>query len=278
MLNQIADFKRAPSFNRLSMEIEESLEEERGFESKLKLLNKWKDEELFKVDLRGLVQGSHHFRNFSEEIYKIAHISLSKILELCYLQVCKKRKLKALDFNKSKLVLLGLGKFGGNELGYASDLEIIVVYELDENNDSFDTEFYKSVTQLLIKSYLAKSKGVFELDLRLRPHGDAGPIASSILRYKEYFRPGGAAHQIEKQAQIRMKVITGDLELGKECTALREEILFEGEAPLDKSAFLKTRTAQIEMLKKDSLNAKYSEGGLVELEYLIQFLQIELVV
>jgi [glutamine synthetase] adenylyltransferase / [glutamine synthetase]-adenylyl-L-tyrosine phosphorylase len=275
MLKEITDFKKAPSLARLKLNLVEKVENERGFEAKVAVVNAWKDEELFKVDLRSLVQGSHHFRNFSDEIYRVAELSLSQIFDLCYEETCNKMTLNPLEVNHRNWALLGLGKFGGNELGYASDLEIIVIFKLDGNHPEFNSDFYKRAVQLLRKSYLAKSHGVFELDLRLRPHGDAGPIASNFDRYKEYFSPGGQAHQIEKQAQIRMKMISGDVALGKESTAFRNEILFGDTSPLDKEAFLKTREAQIQKLKKDQLNAKYSEGGLVELEYLIQFLQLE---
>ena len=72
-----------------------------------------------------------------------------------------------------------------------------------------------------------KKEGIFEIDLRLRPYGDGGPLAVSLDAFREYFHPDGPAWQYERQALIRLRPIAGDIALGETIHSLRSDFLFQ---------------------------------------------------
>ena len=111
------------------------------------------------------------------------------------------------------VALLGLGKFGGRELGYASDLELMAVYEgpgTTERSGTSNGEFFERLVQDLVETLEAREEGIFHIDLRLRPHGKKGALASPLGLLRDYYRVGGEAHAFERQALIKMRAVAGD--------------------------------------------------------------------
>jgi glutamate-ammonia-ligase adenylyltransferase len=178
----------------------------------------------------------------------------------------------------NNLAVLALGKAGGRELGFASDIELMFVYESEGMTDG-DTpitasEFYIHLVESFTKTIQARRKGIFEIDLRLRPYGSAGPLAVSLHAFEEYFTPSGPAWPYERQSLVRMRSIAGDAELGQRVIKLRDKLVYT-EAPFDVNALRAMRERQLRQLVQPGVwNAKLSSGGLVDCEYLVQALQI----
>jgi glutamate-ammonia-ligase adenylyltransferase len=123
----------------------------------------------------------------------------------------------------------------------------------------------------LIKS---KREGIFQLDLRLRPYGASGPLASSLDSFCRYYSPSGPAHSYERLALVRLRAIGGDPELGKQVERLRDEMVyFSGRLDLEELKELREKQF-VEKTGPARLNAKFSPGGLVDLEYSVQILQV----
>src|SRR5678816_3440897 len=101
----------------------------------------------------------------------------------------------------------GLGKLGGRELGYASDLEMLCVYSGQGQTSGPQQMAVSQYTELLVQQLLdlivARRSGTFEIDLRLRPFGSKGPLATSLDAFREYYRHGGQAAPFERQALIK---------------------------------------------------------------------------
>ena len=177
-----------------------------------------------------------------------------------------------------RFAILGLGKLGGAALGYASDIEILLVY-----GDSGATagparienpEFFDRLVRELPRLVRAKREGIFHLDLRLRPYGAAGPLASSLGSFCTYYAPGGPAHSYERLALVRLRAIGGDPELAAQVERLRDEMVYAARA-IDPGELKDLRERQLkEKVRPGSLNAKFSPGALVDLEYAVQMLQV----
>ena len=120
----------------------------------------------------------------------------------------------------------------------------------------------------------ARQEGIFQVDLQLRPYGKAGSMAVSLEAFKRYYAPEGPAWAYERQALVKLRPIAGDEALGEQLCALRDEFVYNG-APFDVTAMRAMRERQARHLAAaGKFNAKYSPGGLVDIEYLIQGLQI----
>jgi glutamate-ammonia-ligase adenylyltransferase len=135
-------------------------------------------------------------------------------------------------------------------------------------------EFYEKVVQAFVAAIQAKREGIFEIDLQLRPYGKAGSMAVSLDSFQRYFAPEGPAWAYERQALVKLRPIAGNVELGQAITSLRDQFVYTGE-PFDATAMRAMRERQIRHLVTcGTFNAKYSPGGLVDLEYVVQGLQI----
>src|SRR5690606_21535596 len=122
-------------------------------------------------------------------------------------------------------------------------------------------------------SISARSEGIFELDLRLRPHGDSGPLASQFERGQEYYAPGGGALDYERQALIKLRPLSSGQAFSDRAMEARDRLIF-GETPVPIGHTLVLRDKQAQLKGSQGLNAKFSPGGLVDVEYAVQFLQL----
>jgi len=171
-----------------------------------------------------------------------------------------------------------LGKLGGQELGFASDIELMFVYEGDGSTTGprriSNAEYFARLVEQMLRVLSSPREGIFEIDLRLRPYGRAGSLAVSRTSFAEYFSPDGPAWPFERQALVKLRPIAGDLAFGDDLVRLRDHIVFAGR-PFDVAAFRAMRDRQVRQLASPShFNAKLSPGGLVDVEYLVQGLQI----
>jgi glutamate-ammonia-ligase adenylyltransferase len=178
----------------------------------------------------------------------------------------------------SEMAVCALGKCGGRELGFASDIELVFVY----SGNGWTTgphviatsEFYEKLVQTFVSAIRAKREGVFEVDLQLRPYGKAGSLAVSVEAFRRYFAPDGPAWAYERQALVKLRPIAGNVGLGQHVTALRDQFVYSGER-FDVTAMRAMRERQIRhLVTGGTFNAKFSPGGLVDVEYLVQGLQI----
>ena len=112
------------------------------------------------------------------------------------------------------------------------------------------------------------------MDLRLRPYGSAGGFASPLAALEAYYRPGGDAAPWERQALIKLRWVAEDEGLGREVEALRDRFVYGGDPwPLDEAVHLRARQAR-ELVPAGRVNIKYSPGGIVDVEYTAQYLQV----
>ncbi|HEY6547684.1 MAG TPA: hypothetical protein VI589_07250, partial [Vicinamibacteria bacterium] len=175
------------------------------------------------------------------------------------------------------LAVLGLGKFGGREMGYASDLELLFAYGGEGRTERTGREaglFFDEVVRRAQAWLEAPEGSLFHLDLRLRPHGGKGPLAVPLQALRDYYRPGGGASPFERQALVKLRFVAGDAALGEAVAKVRDDFVWSGE-PWDREDALRLRQRQAhELVPPGRFNVKLSPGGLVDAEYAVQYLQI----
>jgi [glutamine synthetase] adenylyltransferase / [glutamine synthetase]-adenylyl-L-tyrosine phosphorylase len=179
--------------------------------------------------------------------------------------------------------VIAMGKLGGREMTAGSDLDLIIVYDAEEGAEMTDgakplsiNQYYARQAQRLISALSAPTaEGVlYDVDMRLRPSGSKGPVAASLSSFRAYQQD--SAWTWEKLALTRARPICGDAGLVSELTgAIREALCTPRDAALTKADVLEMRQL---MLKEQGVagpwDIKRARGGLVELEFISQTLQL----
>jgi len=242
-------------------------------------LNAFKDREAFLIDLEHVLKHRANVPQLAARLTRLAECVVVAALELAAdalrPQFGIPRTLGGID---TRLAVVGLGKMGGSALGYASDIELMFVYG-DQGTTTGpqqvgNGEYYGRLVQETVSRISAKRAGIFEVDLRLRPYGASGPRAVSLESFARYYGPGGEALAYERLALIRLRAVAGDLELGARLERLRDEFVYRtGAIPLDEVHRMRRRQVA-EYDAESRLNAKFSPGALVDVEYAVQMLQV----
>jgi glutamate-ammonia-ligase adenylyltransferase len=242
-------------------------------------LNAFKDREMFRIDMRHILGHTEEFWDFSEELTALAEVVVNAAYHLIHEDLRRVYGDPLLeDGTLSDMAVCALGKCGGQELGFASDIELMFVYNGNGRTRGPDVittaEFYEKLVQLFLNAIRAKREGIFEIDLRLRPYGESGSMAVALESFKRYYAPDGPAWAYERQALVKLRPIAGNPDLGQSLVELRDRCVYDG-TPFDVKAMRAMRERQIRhLVTGGTFNAKYSPGGLVDVEYLVQGLQI----
>jgi len=260
-------------------ELRRELRKGAALEERKRILNEYKDRELFRIDIKHLLEPSLSLVDFSQALTDLAEVVIEETEALCRADLVKRYGTPRLDNGRpSSFTICGLGKLGGAELGYASDVELLFVYEGAGQTDGpepIDNRFFfEKLAQQITHFITAKQEGIFHVDTRLRPHGNAGVLASPLSQLTAYYSPDGEAAPFERQALIKLRWIAGDEALGRRVEAHRDQFVYGG-APWDLKSALELRERQRnELVPKGKVNVKYSAGGLLDIEYAVQYLQI----
>lgn len=267
------------STENLSERLDKIIEGAGDFESKKRALNRFKDQEIFLIDLDHILNPDLDFRFLSRKLTILAELVINRAADIVYEDLVRQYGIPKTDSGlEVRYAIMGLGKLGGEALGYASDLEIIFIYsdrgKTDGEKTITNAEFFELMVRGIFQFIEAKREGIFQVDLRLRPHGKSGPLACSMESYCQYYGTGGQAHSFEMLSLVRMRCIGGDREFGGRIERIRDEVVYFS----NRIDFKEIRDLRERQIKEKSapgkLNAKFSPGGLVDLEYGVQTLQV----
>ncbi len=267
----------------LQAELTATLEMTGDKSAKREVLNAFKDREMFRIDMRQILGHITQFGQFSQELTDLAEVVVEAATRLGQQELQSQFGQPRLDIldERDRLCpfsVCALGKCGGRELGFASDIELMFTYAGNGQTTGprviTTAEFYNKLVQEVNQTIRARQEGVFEVDLRLRPYGKAGSMAVSLDSFRRYFASTGDAWPYERQALVKLRPIAGDADFGGQVVKLRDELIYTGE-PFDMAAMRAMRERQVRhLVTAGTINAKFSPGGLVDVEYLVQGLQI----
>jgi glutamate-ammonia-ligase adenylyltransferase len=171
-----------------------------------------------------------------------------------------------------RFCVVAYGRLGGKELGYASDLDLVFLYDDDDERAQ---PVYAQLAQRLSMWLSTRTAAghLFEIDLRLRPNGEAGLPVSSLSAFESYQRQ--SAWVWEHQALTRARHAAGDPAIGARFEALRRDILATRREPGPLQA--EVRAMRRRMLdghpnRSELFDLKHDPGGMVDIEFLVQYL------
>lgn len=185
-------------------------------------------------------------------------------------------------FSPPKIVVLALGKLGGLELNYSSDVDLVVFYQLKDaasNHDAMEAQdFVSRVVQVLIRLLTESTElgFVYRVDMRLRPEGKQGRLARSVEDALAYYENRGRTW--ERQTYVKARPVAGDLALGRSFLQKLEPWVYSRYLTLADISGIKSLKRKIEDLATEEgislSNVKTGHGGIRDIEFVIQFLQL----
>lgn len=185
------------------------------------------------------------------------------------------------DGEPQRLVVLGMGKLGGGELNYSSDIDLILGFaeagETDGRLVVTNEQFFRGLGQKLVRLLDAVTDQgfVFRVDLRLRPFGEAGPIASTFSALEQYYQAHG--RDWERYALIKARPVAGDLAAGEQLLesirpfVYRRYLDFGAVEALREMKRMIAREVERKGLRR---NIKLGPGGIREVEFVAQAFQL----
>ncbi|MBD3347208.1 MAG: glutamate-ammonia-ligase adenylyltransferase [Chitinivibrionales bacterium] len=248
-------------------------------EEKQRRLNEFKDREAFLIDLDHILDREFDFKALAEHLSKLAEVIVDTATSLAYNELISRfGEPGTVAGLPARHVVFGLGKLGGAALGYASDIELLFVYSdngTTTGNRAVDNgEFFSRLVKQVNRIIRTKREGIFNIDLRLRPYGKDGPLASSLENFCNYYGPHGPAHSYERLALVRLRTISGDPGLGAQIERIRDDIVYESQSIKPREIKELREKQYAEKKVPGKLNAKFNPGALVDLEYDVQLLQV----
>lgn len=265
----------------LSAELEALLGQDREFEEVLEVLRRFRNQEFLRIGINDL-QALLEPEEVSRELTALAEVCLRHACALAARDVCARYGLAELP---GRLVVLAMGKLGSAELNYNSDLDLIFVYEEADAPAATAQlglvsahEFYSKLAQRLITILQATTREgiVYRIDTRLRPSGRSGPLVSSLEGFRRYHET--SAQIWERQALIKARPVAGDPVLAERVDAIVSAFVYRAPlAPPEVREIRRLRQRMERELARESrerINIKTGRGGLVDVEFLTQVLQL----
>jgi len=261
----------------------------------LRRLREFKQQQMLRIATRDLARLSD-VAEITQEISDVADVCLDIVWQVCWRQ-------QAVRFGRpyhqdpnerwreTKFCVLGMGKLGGQELNYSSDVDVLFVYT-DEGQVFKESptkgktprpvmsnhQFFNRLAESFIAevSRMTGEGSLYRMDLRLRPEGDAGPLTRSIESYENYYAQWGQTW--ERMMLIKARCVAGSESLAGEFLEMVQNFRYPrsvNENVLRQVAAMKTRIEK-EILSVDELdrNVKLGRGGIREVEFVVQALQL----
>ena len=215
---------------------------------------------LLAMDLQGLLP----LEILSDHLSDLADLILRHVVTSCWSSLGQS--------GAPRFAVIAYGKLGGRELGYASDLDLIFLYDDDAADSGVIYAKLAKRISAMLSSYTASGR-LYEVDLRLRPNGESGLLVSSVAAFSEY--QAEHAWTWEHQALTRARFCAGDRAIGKQFEAIREQVL---RTPRDPGK-LRREIAEMRQKMRDGhpnrtalFDIKHDPGGMVDIEFIVQYL------
>lgn len=273
---------------------QEIMEEELGyllertdyFEEQLDLLRRYRNEEFLRIGLND-IHGRLGQREITTQLTLLSEVCLAAAFRLAVQELkrfgtprCSREG--APGSAAAGLAVIAMGKMGGGELNYHSDLDIIFVYDFQGMTDGdkriTNHEYFAKLAQKMISILTMQTREgyVYRIDTRLRPSGNAGPLVTSLESFLDYHRR--EAQIWERQALTKARVVLGDTVLAGQLHEVIGQTVYG--ASLDDHGRREIHRLRMRMEnelareRSGSYNIKTGRGGLVDVEFIVQYLQL----
>jgi glutamate-ammonia-ligase adenylyltransferase len=265
-------------------ELDALLEQSDYFEDHLDILRRYRNEEFLSIGLSD-IHGQLGQSEITTKLSLLGEVCLAAAFRIAVRElkrfgrpICQRDGIDV----EANLAIIAMGKLGGEELNYHSDLDIIFVYDhqgyTDGEKQISNHEYFAKLAQKIISILTMQTREgyVYKIDTRLRPSGNAGPLVTSLDSFLEYHRK--EAQIWERQALTKARVVLGDELLAIQLRDIIRHTIYgatiddQGRAEIHR---LRMRMENELAKEKDgSYNIKTGRGGMVDVEFAVQYLQL----
>ncbi|MDP2110358.1 MAG: bifunctional [glutamate--ammonia ligase]-adenylyl-L-tyrosine phosphorylase/[glutamate--ammonia-ligase] adenylyltransferase [Thiobacillus sp.] len=255
-----------PDWAQLAAQLRDELDAHPGdTEAQMDALRRFKQVQTLRL-LAQDVAGRLTLEALSDHLSDLAGTLLAETLDRCW------AGLKSHHRDTPRFAVIGYGKLGGRELGYASDLDLVFLYD---DGDERAQEIYARLTQRINTwlGTLTPAGILYETDLRLRPDGAAGLLVSSVEAFRDYQLHH--AWTWEHQALTRARFVCGDAAIGAAFEALRREVLClprDAEKLHEEVLAMRKKMHAGHVNDSELFDLKHDSGGIVDVEFCVQYL------
>lgn len=270
--------------------------EARDYSGALSRIRLFKQRQLLRVGVRDLARLAGTTQ-ILQEISDVADVSLNAVFQVCRQQLEERfgqpwHQDAEGNWQSTEFCVIGLGKLGGQELNYSSDVDVVFVYSEEGHvfkqqpkrstrppeTGMTSHQFFKRLAEAFVAEVLrATSEGIlYRIDLRLRPEGDAGPLVRSLSSYENFYAQWGQTW--ERMMLIKARRVAGDTNVAGEFMEMVQPFRYPrslNENVLREIAAMKDRI-ETEVVRSGELdrNVKLGRGGIREIEFIAQTLQL----
>lgn len=258
-------------------------------------LRQFKQREMLRIAARDLARLGD-LREITREISDVADVCLETVYQLCARQLTERlgrpyHQDADGQWRPTEFCILGLGKLGGQELNYSSDVDVVFLYEEEGHRFKLaprkgqnpgtglsNHQFFRRLSEAIIAelSALTPDGALFRIDLRLRPEGDAGPLARSLSSYENYYAQWGQTW--ERMMLIKARRVAGSVALATEFLEMIQSFRYPralNERILQEIADMKQRIEnEVVKIGEMDRNVKLGRGGIREIEFVVQSMQL----
>ena len=242
---------------------------------KIDVLRRYKQREVLRIgvmDILGVLdlpEVALAFSDFADACvqvaYEIAHEELSRRYEMV---------------GTPAFAVIGMGKLGGRELNYSSDIDLLFVHddEVGVTGKLTGAQYAERLAQEIVNVLTRNTERgfVFRVDLRLRPEGRYGPPSRSLSSYRHYYESW--AETWERQALIKARFVAGDPRVGEAFTRMAQEYIYQSYVPAEWAEDIRHNKRRLEqkaaLAGETHTNVKIGEGGIRDIEFTVQLLQL----
>ena len=256
-----------------SEEVEDRISRYNSLDAKTHALNSLKRREILRIGLKDIF-GQCRSPEITAELSILATTLTQKLFESCYQFILNKYKITEVS---QSYCIISLGKLGGKELNYSSDIDIIIfIYDVMKDWKIRKQKYYSEILSETIQLFLEKctsseAGSLYRIDLRLRPDGKSSSVCRSLQEYLDYYESRG--NDWERQMLIKAGFLGGSEKLFAQFINYIDRFIYP-------SVHFVSPLEQMKKLRKiierdiDESNIKLIPGGIRDIEFTVQALQL----
>jgi glutamate-ammonia-ligase adenylyltransferase len=272
LLDELLDesvLHQIPDWDQLSQQLQTQMQEHQDdTEEQLDCLREVHHAYLFRLlaqDLEGKIKVEH----LADHISKLADVIVEASIHAAWKTIASRHT------ETPKFAVIAYGKLGGKELSYASDLDVIFLYD-DEDQDA-PAAYAKLAQRFITWMTSHTSSGIlFDIDTALRPNGASGLMVSSVAAFKKYQEQ--SAWIWEHQALTRARFCAGDTKIGEQFETIRYDVLRQIRDPevlRDAVVAMRKKMHDANPNRTGLFDLKHDAGGMIDIEFMVQFLVLK---
>ncbi|HEY6871747.1 MAG TPA: bifunctional [glutamate--ammonia ligase]-adenylyl-L-tyrosine phosphorylase/[glutamate--ammonia-ligase] adenylyltransferase [Geobacteraceae bacterium] len=270
----------------MEVELTNLLDQADDFEERLDVLRRYRHEEVLRIGMND-IYGKLGQTEIATQLTWLAEVCLTAAYRMAQTELARFGRPICRDAisgeEEAHLAIIGMGKMGGYELNYHSDLDIIYVYDRQGMTDGekriTNHEYFAKLGQKIISILTTQTREgyVFKIDTRLRPSGNAGPLVTSLDSFKNYHRQESQVW--ERQALTKARVVLGEESLRDSIEEIVRHAVYGSAAGTETRQEIHRLRMRMETEiareSAGSYNIKTGRGGMVDVEFIVQYLQLQ---